>query len=121
MKKVFKEGNGHQIANKKVAREIGNVLVKLNKIPLYDNDLPFDCFVTTHKKSNLMVVNANNDGEIRGKDCQGLIFTYDGDRLLVVGVPSMQALQKFAYDNKQAHVTWNQVLSFSKRGHFTVA
>ena len=120
MKNVFKNGNGYQAGTKKLAKEIGAVLVKLGKIPTYNNDLPVDCFVTTDKNSKLMVVDANHKGELRGKDCQGLVFTYDGDRLLVVGIPSHKQLQEHAVNNKRAYVTWSEVLGFSQRGHFTV-
>ena len=110
-------------ANKKLAKEIGAVLVKLGKIPLYDNGLPVDCIVTTDDKSKLMVINAETNKPFRADepDQQCLIFTYDGSRLLVVGVPSFKQLQQRAIDNKKNFVTWSEILSFSKRGHFTVA
>jgi hypothetical protein len=123
MNKVFKSGNGNQTNNKKIAEEIGAVLVKLGKIPLYDNGLPVDCIVTTAKKSKLMVINAKTNKLFRADepDQQCLIFTYDGSRLLVVGVPSYKQLQQRALDNKKNDVTWSEVLGFSQRGHFTVA
>ena len=121
MTKVFKNGNGNQTNNKIIATEIGSVLVKLGKIPLYDNGLPVDCLVTTDKKSKLMVIRPKTNKPYRADepDQQCLIFTYDGSRLLVVGVPSYKQLQQRAMDNKKNDVTWSEILSFSKRGHFT--
>ena len=123
MTKLFKNGNGNQTNNKKIAKEIGSVLVKLGKIPVYDNGLPVDCIVTTEKDSKLMVIDASTGKSFRADkpDQQCLIFTYDGSRLLVVGVPSYKKMQRLAMDNKKNDVTWNEILGLSQRGHFTVA
>ena len=122
MSKVFKNGNGNQANNKKIAKEIGSVLVKLGKIPLYDNGLPVDCLVTTDKNSKLMIIGTNKKPDRPNMpDMQCLVFTYDGNRLLVVGVPSYKQLQQRAMDNNKSYVTWSEVLGFSQRGHFTVA
>jgi len=127
MKNVFKNGYGHTSTNKKQANEIAAVLIKLGKIPIYDNGLPVDCHVTTHKKSALTVLGMKGvPDKPNAPDTQGLIFTYDGSRLLVVGVPSYKQLQEYAMNKsiktgkKIRDITWSEILSFSKRGHFTV-